>query len=150
MSRSDASARRSGDPRKRAAQAEAPTPTGIPRQLAVAIVAILALAVLALVLLWPEDEEPESAGREHAVVACDLTVKADEAAEGNSRARYAASVLLLDQAIISSARAAGNDVAFADLDEAVQAVHTAGHQGDPEAWEDALATALAACGDTID
>ena len=114
--------------------------------MAVAIVAALGLGLLALVFLLPDDEAQENPGREHAEVACDLTVKAEEAAEGKSRARFAASVLLLDQAIISSARAADTDVAFADLDQAVNAVHTAGHRGDDQEWQDAMETALAECG----
>ena len=113
--------------------------------MAVALVAILGLAVLAVILLRPAGEEPVNAAREHADVACDLTSKAEEAAGVETDARLAAAVLLLDQAIVASARAAATDVAFADLDEAVQAVHTAGHAGDPLRWRDALDTALASC-----
>ncbi len=118
--------------------------------MAVALVAILGLAVLAVILLRPSGEEPGSAAREHADVACDLTSKAEEAADVETDARLAAAVLLLDQAIVASARAAATDVAFADLDQAVQAVHTAGHQGDPRQWRDALDTALATCRATND
>jgi hypothetical protein len=90
-------------------------------------------------------DEQQPAGREHAVVACDLTSKAEEAASEATDARLAAAVLLLDQAIIASARAAETDAGFADLDDAVQAVHTAGHRGDPEEWRAALDAALSAC-----
>ncbi len=112
---------------------------------AVAAVAAVGLALLALGVLQPDEAEEHGAGREHAVVACDLTSKAEEAAGVATRARLAASVLLLDQAIIASARASETDAAFTDLDDAVQAVHTAGHRGDPEQWQAAMATALAAC-----
>ena len=116
----------------------------------IALAVVLALALLVLVVLLPAEDEPESAGREHAVVACDLTVKAEEAAGVSTDARLAAAVLLLDQAIIASARASETDTAFADLDDAVRAVHTAGHQGDPEQWQEALETALAACRTSTD
>lgn len=112
---------------------------------AVAAVIAVALALLALVVLQPAEEEQQSGGREHAEAACDLTSKASEAADVETDARLAAAVLLLDQAIIASAHAAESDVAYAELDEAVQAVHTAGHQGDPQPWQEALDTALAAC-----
>lgn len=118
--------------------------------MAVALAVAVGLAVLAVVLLRPAGEEPENAAREHADVACDLTAKAEEAAGVETDARLAAAVLLLDQAIVASARATDTDVAFAELDDAVQAVHTAGHQGDPRQWRDALDTALAACGTSVD
>lgn len=111
----------------------------------VVLVAAIGLALLAFVLLRPAEQERENAGLEHAEVACDFTAKAEEAAGVQTDARFAAAVLLLDHAIIASARAADTDTAFADLDDAVQAVHTAGHRGDPEQWQAALDTALAAC-----
>jgi len=116
----------------------------------VAVVAAVGLAVLAFVLLRPAEQEQESAGLDHAAVACDFTSKAEEAAGVETDARLAAAVLLLDQAIIASARAADTDAVFTDLDDAVQAVHTAGHQGDPRRWRDSLDTALAACVTSVD
>lgn len=59
--------------------------------------------------------------------------------------RYAAAVLLLDQAMIESARAVESDPALAELDQAVQEVHVAGHSGDPDQWDSALGAALTAC-----
>lgn len=114
----------------------------------IAFVAVLCLALLVLVVLRPAEEEPVGAGREHAVVACDLTSKAEEAAGVATDASLAAAVLLLDQAVVASARASETDVAFADLDDAVQAVHTAGHRGDPEQWQEALDTAMTACSES--
>lgn len=119
----------------------------------VALAAAVGLGVLALFLLRPAEpaeQEQGSAGLEHAEVACDYTSKAEEAAGVETDARLAAAVLLLDQAIIASERAAETDAAFADLDDAVQAVHTAGHQGDPEKWQAALDTALATCRSSTD
>lgn len=111
----------------------------------VALVAAIGLALLAFVLLRPAEQVQENAGLEHAEVACHFTSKAEEAASVQTDARFAAAVLLLDQAIIASARAADADTAFADLDVAVRAVHTAGHGGDPGPWQAALDAALAAC-----
>lgn len=84
----------------------------------------------------------------HAAVACDLTSKAEQAAETSevaARARYAAAVLLLDQAIIESARGAESDPRLAGLDAALQAVHTAGHEGDHARWQEALVIANGEC-----
>lgn len=67
----------------------------------------------------------------------------------NTAGRYAAAVLLLDQAMIESARAVESDPALAELDQAVQAVHGAGHSGDPTQWDSALVTALTACRDSL-
>lgn len=148
MTRTARPARRSGDPRKQAAPA--PTPdTGTRLRVVVAVVAALGLAVLALVVLRPGEQQQEDAGRDHAEVACDLTSRAEEATAVESDARLAAAVLLLDQAIIASARAADDDAAFATLDQAVQDVHTAGHRGDPAQWRAALAAALAECGTSV-
>lgn len=116
----------------------------------VALVAVAALALLVFVLLRPTEQEQENAGLEHAEVACDYTSKAEEAAGSATNARLAASVLLLDQAVIASARASETDAAFADLDDAVQEVHAAGHRGDPEQWQAALDSALAACRTSTD
>lgn len=102
-------------------------------------------AVAALSVRGPGQDEAAQPGREHARSACDLTTKAQEAAGGGSDARYAAAVLLLDQAILASARAARESDRFDDLDRAVQAAHTAGHQGRGDAWEAALDEALADC-----
>lgn len=139
-------ARRSGDPRRRAAAEPTPdTATGTRRWLAVAVVVVLGVGVVALALLWPAGQPSDDAGRDHAEVACDLASRAEEATTVASGARLAAAVLLLDQAIIASARAADVDAAFTVLDDAVQAVHTAGHSGDAGAWHASLDTALAEC-----
>lgn len=84
----------------------------------------------------------------HAEVACDLTGKARQATgatEVRERVRYAAAVLLLDQAIIESARAARADTRLAALDAALQAAHAAGHEGDHDRWRRALRAADAEC-----
>lgn len=111
----------------------------------VALVAAAALAAVAFVALRPADGEVDEVAREHAEVACDLTSKAEEAARMETSARYAAAVLLLDKAIIESERAAESDTGFAELNEAVQEVHAAGHEGDPRRWQAALDTVLTAC-----
>jgi hypothetical protein len=64
-------------------------------------------------------------------------------------ARYAAAMLLLDNAIIESERAAEAANEFAALDQAVQALHTAAHRGRPSQWLFALDTALAACRESL-
>jgi hypothetical protein len=138
------SARRSGDPRRRAA-AETTPDTATRRWVAVAAVVVLGVGVVALAALRPAGQPQEDPGRDHAEVACDLTSRAEEATAVASDARLAAAVLLLDQAIIASARAADGDAAFSGLDDAVQAVHTAGHSRDPDAWRASLDTALAEC-----
>ena len=89
--------------------------------------------------------EPDSQALAHAESACGLTGKAHEAAQVKTDARYAATVLVLDQAIIESARAAQADAVFADLDRALQAVHTAAHTGDPEKYDAAMGAAQDAC-----
>jgi hypothetical protein len=47
--------------------------------------------------------------------------------------------------MIESARAVESDPALAELDQAVQEVHVAGHSGDPGQWESALGAALTSC-----
>ena len=89
-----------------------------------------------------------SPGGMHAEVACDFAGKAEEASsapELAERARYAVAVLLLDQAIIESARAAELDPALGILDTALRAAHAAGHQSDHGEWQRALGTARAEC-----
>jgi hypothetical protein len=84
----------------------------------------------------------------HAEVACDLTGKARQAtgaSQVRERVRYAAAVLLLDQAITESARAARADTRLAALDAALQAAHAAGHEGDHDRWRRALRSADAEC-----
>ena len=110
------------------------------------------MLALGLAALGSEAQEPADArGREHAEAACVLTAQAGEAAtsgearRADARARYAAAVLLLDRAIIESARAVESDPGLTDLDLALQAVHTAGHSGDPDGWESALGEALTEC-----
>lgn len=153
VSSSTNASRRSGDPRKRNGP---PTADPAARRRVVGVVVTLILlaavgVVLALLALDPAPASVDAQARVHGEAACDLTSKAGEAAEAvqiDSRSRYAAAVLLLDRAIIESARAAESDDALADLDAALRAVHTAGHQGDPHRWEAALDTAIAECGAT--
>lgn len=144
MSRPATAARRSGDPRRRA-QTRPPRTGPGRRAVAVALVAVAVLLALAYVALRPAADEPDGAARDHAEAACDLTSKAREAGQVETRARYAAAMLLLDRAIIESARAAESDPALAELDASVQSLHTAAHRGDPGQWKAALGTALAAC-----
>jgi len=138
-------ASRSGDPRKRAVHPSPPATEARKRLLVATVVAAAGLVALALFTLRPSDAEPDGEARGHAEAACDLTSKANEATKVSTGARYAAAVLLLDNAIIESERAAEAATEFAALDEAVQALHTAAHRGRPSLWLDALDTALAAC-----
>jgi hypothetical protein len=107
------------------------------------------LVAFAAFALRDGDEEPDAQARAHAESACDLTTKAHEAARVETDARYAATVLVLDQAILESARAAKADPLFADLDQALQAVHTAAHTGDPQKYDAAMGTAQAACSSAL-
>ena len=110
---------------------------------------VVALAVGAVVVavaaLGASGDPVDAEARAHAQVACDMTARADEATEVSTRSRMAAAVLLLDQAIVASERAATTDPAFADLDAAVQEVHAAGHRGEPEEWAAAMSEALSNC-----
>lgn len=115
----------------------------------VVLVVSVALVAFAVFALRDGDQEPDAQARAHAESACDLVSQADEAARVKTDARYAATVLVLDQAILESARAATADPLFAGLDEALQAVHTAAHTGDPGKYEAAMDTARAACRDTL-
>lgn len=84
----------------------------------------------------------------HAKVACDFMSKATQAAQasdGGERVRYAVAVLLLDQAIIESGRAAQSDTGLVELDTALQTIHAAGHEGNHEKWQRALRTADNEC-----
>ncbi len=119
--------------------------------LAAALVTAATLCALALVAVQTEEGEtrPGTEARQHAEAACELTTRAGEAAESGQerrRARYAASVLLLDWAIIESGRAAESDAALGDLDAALEAAHAAGHARDPDGWRTAMRAALAECG----
>jgi hypothetical protein len=109
-------------------------------------VGFLALAVLAI---RDGDREPDALARAHAESACDLTAGANEAARVKTDARYAATVLVLDRAILESERAAKADPRFADLDQALKAVHTAAHTGDPETYDTAMDRAQAACSNAL-
>lgn len=159
MSQSGA-ARRSGDPRKRATAVVPSQPRGPRRLVLAALVVAVGLVSLAAVSVRPDQPGPSAAvtrdgaarvdGRilVHAEVACDLTTKAEQAAEASEvgkRARYAAAVLLLDQAIIESGRGAESDGRLAGLDSALQAVHAAGHEGDHAQWQEALVIANGEC-----
>ena len=87
--------------------------------------------------------------QDHAASACDLMAKAHEAAAVDSDARYAATVLLLDQAILESARAARTSQEFSDLDGSMQALHTAAHTGDRSEYAPAVEAAESACRSTV-
>lgn len=160
MSRPRTAPRRSGDPRKHPGSSPAPsrdvaTPGADSQRrrrlvVSVAVVALSAVGVwIALATLGPSAPTVDEQGRVHAAAACDLTLQAGEAASAvqiDSRSRYAAAALLLDRAVIESARAAESDAALTGLDDTLQAVHTAAHRGDPDRWEAALDAALTACG----
>lgn len=135
---------RSGDPRKRAAATVASRSPARRRLAAIGVVLALGAGAAGLVATRGS-EEPEGVGRARALVACDFTDKAAAAADRPTRARLAAAVLLLDQAVVASERAARTDAGYRSLDDAVQAVHAAGHSGDPTAWSDALDRAIATC-----
>jgi len=113
------------------------------------LIASAGLVALTLFAVRPPGGEPDKEAAGHAEIACDLTSNADEAAQVDTGARYAAAVLLLDNAIIESGRAAEAATEFAALDEAVQALHTAAHRGRPAQWRDALDIALAACQESL-
>lgn len=149
MSRSPGSASRSGDPRKRAVQAARPDTAARKLRVVFAVVAG-ALVAIALVALRPAGGETDEEARTHAVAACDLVSKADTAVQVDTPARYAAAALLLDKAIVESARASEASTEFAALDQAVQAVHTAAHRGSGQPWRDALEQALTICHEAND
>lgn len=154
MSRTTGSARRSGDPRRRSA-APARSAARPHRALAVALPAALGLVAVAVWALPGSDASSERApaaampGHQDAAAACELTAQAGQAAEGDSRARYAAAVFLLDRAVIAAERAVAASPEFAELEEAVQRLHTAGHRRDPEQWTVTLETARSACGPVL-
>lgn len=145
MSHPGRAAGRSGDPRKRAAPAQPVDRRAMRRRVLGALVAAAAIVGVALVALPGQSSEPDGPGRANARTACQLAAQANEAASVDTNARYAASLFLLDTAITESGRAAEADSAFVDLDTAVQAVHTAAHQGRSGPWRDALDAALATC-----
>ena len=147
-------AARSGDPRRRNAGPEPSSGSGRRARVVAVVLAVGGAAALALALAVTGPEDDGSGGtqaRHHAEAACVLATQAGEAAAAgearrvDARARYAAAVLLLDRAIIESARAARSDPGHTDLDAALQSVHTAGHAGDHDAWESTLDEALTAC-----
>ena len=112
----------------------------------VAVVGVVGLRGDADTGAGPTADEP---GRDHATSACDLMTKAHEAAEVDSDVRYAATVLLLDQAIVESARAARTNPDFGDLDGSMQALHTAAHTGENSQYASAVDEAEAACRSTV-
>lgn len=157
---------RSGDPRKRVGASVSPTRSGRAgggdRRWAVVAALAVGAAVVLLALLAMRGDEPAPGGvaggspdvtadpdaRTQAESACELTTRAGEAADAvevDARSRYAAAVLLLDRAILDSARAAESDPGLVELDAALQEVHTAGHAGDHDRWEAALDAALTEC-----
>lgn len=146
MTRARGAASRSGDPRKRAAQASAPGSGRRKRAVVAAALAGAGFVAAALLALRPAGDEIDQESRDHAQAACQLTEQAHEAASVNTDARYAAAVLLLDEAIVESAQAAEGATAYAELERAVQALHTAAHSGIERQWRDALDAALAVCG----
>lgn len=160
MSSSGAARRRSGDPSKRATAVVPSRPRGRRRLVLAALVVAVGLVSLAAVSVRPHQPDPSTTAARggaagvddralvHAAVACDLTSKAEQAAEASGvgeRARYAAAVLLLDQAITESGRGAESDAGLTRLDSALQAVHTAGHEGDHARWQEALVIANGEC-----
>jgi hypothetical protein len=114
-----------------------------------AALASAGLLAVGLLAARPGAEQADEEGRDHARAACDLAARAAEAAEVTTDARLAASLLLLDKAIVESGRAAESDSGFAELDQVVQAVHTAAHRGDPAVFEASLDTTLATCRDQV-
>ncbi len=152
MGRGASATRASGDPRKRAAAATAAASDhGKRRRVAFGALLVASIGFVAIVVATNQSahEERETGARGYAAAACDLTDKAEEATTVSTGARYAAAVLLLDRAIIESARAARSEPEFAEMDQAVQALHTAGHRGGPARWQVALDAALAACQDAV-
>ncbi len=153
MGRTDGAARRSGDPRQRAGHVAAGTGSARSRVVAASLAGATVVAVVGVVGLRggaETDAGPaEEPGRDHATSACDLMAKAHEAAEVESDARYAAAVLLLDQAIVESARAARTNPGFGDLDGSMQALHSAAHTGERSQYDLAVADAQAACGSSV-
>jgi hypothetical protein len=103
VSRPSRSTHRSGDPRKRAVQAPPPGTSARKRLVVVVLVTGVAFLAFAVLALRDGDREPDAQARAHAESACDLTSQADEAARVNTDARYAATVLVLDQALLESA-----------------------------------------------
>ena len=146
-------AARSGDPRRRNATPEPSSGSGRSARVVAVVLGVGGAALaLALAVTGPEDDRPaDTQGRHHADAACVLAAQAGEAAAAgearrvDARARFAAAVLLLDRAIIESARAAEIDPGHTGLDAALQSVHTAGHAGDSDGWESTLDEALTAC-----
>jgi hypothetical protein len=145
MSRSTTVTTRSGDPRKRAAAEAARPVTRTRTRLVVVAVAGAACVLLAVLLGMGAEDGPDARARARAASTCELMSGAEEAGRVDTDARYAASMLLLDKAVIESARAAKVDAEYADLDLAVRAAHRAAHRRDPEQYRTAMASAIAAC-----
>ena len=114
-----------------------------------ATVAAVGLVATVLIAARSPEKGSDEGGSVYARAACDLTAKAEEASAVESDARYAASTLLLDRAILESGRAVEASEEFAGLDTAVQAAHTAAHQGTPQPWREALDSALEICRDAV-
>lgn len=111
----------------------------------VALLLGVGLVIAALLALRAPGVDRDDKARVHARAAGDLTVKAAEAARVDTSVRYAAATLLLDQAMVRSARAAEHADEFAGLDKAVREVHAAAHRGKAAPLHDLLDTALARC-----
>ncbi len=105
------------------------------------------VAVVAVTVLGLRDggEDVDERARALADSACDLADGAHEAGAVDTDSRIAASMLLLDKAIVDSARAAEVDAFFTEIDRTLQAVHSAAHRGDPQQYDTAMSSALAAC-----
>ena len=143
MTRPGGDASRSGDPRKRAIQSPPPATSA---RLAAAVGALVVAAVIVVFVAIesrPDDPGPSTVAKDHAEAACELTSKAQEAAGADIEARAGVAALILDRAMLESARAAELAPEFADLDEAVQAAHAGG--GGP--LQDSFDAALATCRD---
>jgi hypothetical protein len=108
--------------------------------------------VLVAVVLGLRGGGPEVDARARALAdsACELTSGAEEAGRVDTEARLAAAMLLLDKAIIDSARAAETDPAFAELDRVVQGVHAAAHRANPEQYHTAMDAALTECSSSLE
>jgi hypothetical protein len=125
--------------------------TAAPTRLLLVAVAAGAVVLVALFLgLRGGGQEVDARARALADSACELTSGAEEAGRVDTEARLAAAMLLLDKAIVDSTRAAGTDPAFDELDRAVQEVHAAAHDGDPEQYDTAMDAALTECSTSLE
>lgn len=114
-------------------------------------IGVLGLATGGGLMLGSGGDDPAVEGAHpHAEAACDLIARAEETGRVDTGARNAAAILLLDNAIIESERAADADDRFSRLDDAVKAVHTAAHAGRADPYNDAMTAAMSQCRDIVD